>query len=103
MKLTLIRNINKIHSIEKDIFDVKQEIFNLPKKLKNPGWSQNVLEGHIERNKRPLLHKLDLLETERNFLLAEREALLPKTIWNIIVPIIVSVITALVITKLNLK
>lgn len=96
------KNILRLSYIEKEIFQVKTDIFNLPQKLKRPV-AQRVLDGLVEREKKPLLHKLDLLETERSFLISKREAFLPKTIWNLIIPIIASVITAVIVTKLQLK
>lgn len=97
-----LKSLWRIREIEKEIFLVKQEMFNLPEKLKRPV-TQGVLDGLVEKAKRPLLHRLDLLTTERDFLISKREALLPKTIWNLIVPVIVSVVTAYLMIKLNFK
>lgn len=102
-RIRIFFNFKRISDIEKEIFLTKQEIFELPQKLKSPHLSQAQLDGLVNKEKEPLLYKLDLLKIEREFLLSKREAWLPKTIWNLIVPIIVSLIVALVVTKLNLK
>lgn len=101
-KLKIILNFGRMSEIEEEIFLIKQEIFELPKKLKGP-IAQNVLDGRIENAKKPLLHRLDILTTERDFLISKREAWLPKTIWNLIVPLVVSVATAWIVIQLNLK
>ncbi len=74
----------------------------MPEKLKR-SVVQSVLDGLVEKAKKPLLHRLDLLTTERDFLISKREAFLPKTIWNLVVPIIVSIVTAYLMISLNLK
>lgn len=94
-------SFNRLADIEKEIFLTKQEIFDSPQKLKRPV-AQEVLDGLVERAKKPLIHKLDMLKTERDFILSKRESWLPKTIWNLVVPVIVSIVTALIVTKLNL-
>ena len=43
------------------------------------------------------------LEKELQFILDERNSWKSKIIWNIIVPVIVSVVTAYIVTKLNSK
>lgn len=98
----IFKNFFRLNQVEKEIYQVKTEIFNLPLKLKRPV-AQSVLDGLVEREKKPLLYKLDMLETERNFLISRREAFLPKTIWNLIIPVLASVITAILVTKLQLN
>lgn len=95
-------NFIRIAKIEEEIYQVKQEVFDLPNKLKGP-ITQSVFDGRLENAKKPLLHKLDMLRTEREFLLSKREAWLPKTVWNLVVPILVSVLTAIIVTKLDIK
>lgn len=98
-----IANLFRISAIEKQIFEVKNEMFGLPQKLKNPYVNQGTLDKMVEKAKKPLLHQLDLLETERSFLISQRESWLPKTIWNLLIPILVSVITAIIVTKLQIN
>ena len=46
---------------------------------------------------RLLRNEIETLETRRKFLLDRRESWLPKSLWNIIIPVLVS-ITASIIT-----
>lgn len=56
-------------------------------------------KGRLRKENRPLLDKLD---TERKFILDRRESIFWRVVWNVIVPIGVSVSTVYVLSRLNL-
>ncbi|MHB8870973.1 MAG: hypothetical protein ACYC5G_00740 [Candidatus Doudnabacteria bacterium] len=81
-----------LHKIEKRIIEIKQEIANKPKELRQP-IPQEILDGQVRVAIKPLTEELEQLQLQRQFILDRRDNLFWKTIWNIIVPIVVSLIT----------
>ncbi|OGI95042.1 hypothetical protein A2917_01520 [Candidatus Nomurabacteria bacterium RIFCSPLOWO2_01_FULL_42_17] len=94
--------MSKFYKIEKEILEIKEEIFDLPNKLRKP-IPQSILDGQFDQAKKPLVHRLEILEHKRNFLIDKRESWLPKTIWNLLIPIIISIIVSWFVVKLNLN
>ena len=81
--------MSKLKQLEEEISKIKNEIIDLESPL-------STIFSQTAFNYRPELNaKLNKLETERQFILDHRESWLPKTIWNIIVPIIISVSIAI--------
>jgi len=48
-----------------------------------------------------MIHELEQLKTKKQFLLDRRESWLPKALWNLVAPVVVSIITALIVTILS--
>lgn len=94
-KFTRISDIERrILEIKKTLSDKKREK-EMASEIPMPAF-----EKKLEIANRPLLEELDQLETERKFLLDERDSLFWRIIWNVVVPIIVSLITASIVTRL---
>lgn len=85
--------------IEKRIIEIKKEIAGKEKELWKP-IAQPYIEEAVKKAIKPLAEELDELETERGFILDSRNSLFWKTVWNIAVPIIVSIITAILVIRL---
>lgn len=92
----------KLKKIEKQIIEIKEQInFNKNNDVSRQyGGEKSTL---VELENEQLLDELDKLETQRNFLLDRRESWIPKTIWNVIVPIVVTVITLYVVELLEIN
>lgn len=92
----------KLKKIEEQIIEIKGQI-NLNKNndvsLQCGGGKSPYVELENER----LSDELDKLETQRNFLLDRRESWMPKTIWNVIVPIVVTIITLYIVKLLEIN
>lgn len=86
---------NKLRKIEEQIIEKINQIGCLPTPT-------GVLVDEVEE-KQLLQGELDALKTQRKFLLDRRESWLPKTLWNVLVPILVTIITLYVINLLGLK
>lgn len=50
-----------------------------------------------------LRNEINILEKERKFILDRRSSWIPKTIWNVIIPILVTLITTYFLYKFGLK
>ena len=94
--------MSKLQKIEKRITELKIEISNKPeeihaKNIKSGGIiTQGQFERMVESENKKLKDELDILEKERQFIVDRKDPLWVKIIWNIIVPIIVTVITFLI-------
>ena len=62
----------------------------------------SMFEGVLKNANRPFLEERLQLETERQFILDRREGLLWKLVWNVAIPVIVSVLTVYALKKLGL-
>jgi len=83
----------KLHKIEERILYLKGEITETPIGPYNfikPEWQLASLKNELEN-----------LETERQFILDKRDNLFWRFIWNVIVPIVVSTITAYTVSVLS--
>ncbi len=92
----------KLFSIEKRIIELKQEIAKKPKELRkrleDVGVSQSQLDGLVENENEPLQDELKKLEIKRQFILDRRNSWVAKSVWNVVVPIVISVITAYLVS-----
>ncbi|OGH12272.1 MAG: hypothetical protein A2776_00965 [Candidatus Levybacteria bacterium RIFCSPHIGHO2_01_FULL_40_10] len=90
----------KLGKIERRILEIKT-ILGDEKRRKSlaTGVPMSVFEGRLEQANRPLEKELDKLESERKFILDNRNSIFWRIIWNAIVPIIVSFITAYLVSK----
>lgn len=84
----------KLRSIENRIAKIQKQI----SQTYETAYKRYPVKDHAdmaaEGGKTKLLrNELDGLETKRKFLLDRRESWLPKTVWSILVPIFVSIIT----------
>jgi len=82
--------MHKIHKLEERILDLKDQL------------SADAADGPVmfRQEREKLESELDKLEARRQFLLDRREGLGWKLLWNIIVPIGVSIITTYITLKL---
>ncbi len=65
--------------------------------------TQYVPEESLELRIEHLDSQISTLETKRNFILDRREGWLPKTIWNILVSIVVTVITVYILKFIGME
>ena len=81
---------------------LKQEIAKKPKELRkrleDVGVSQSQLDGLVENENEPLQDELKKLEIKRQFILDRRNSWVAKSVWNVVVPIVISVITAYLVS-----
>lgn len=83
---------NLIKKLDEDIILIKKEL-NEVETNRNPYITWMGDEDKIKK----LQHNLDLKNTRRQQILDHREGFYNKLFWNLIVPILVSVITTLLI------
>ena len=57
----------------------------------------DIHERQLKAANKPLLEERTRLETERRFMLDKREGLFWRIIWNVVVPILVSVATVYIL------
>jgi len=57
----------------------------------------DIHERQLKAANKPLLEERARLETERRFMLDKREGLFWRIIWNVVVPILVSVATVYIL------
>lgn len=85
----------KLSSIEEKIIELKKEMDGKPselgKRLQDVGVSQSQLNELVKKDTVPLQAKLEKLEIQRQFILDRRGNLFWKAIWNVAVPILVSI------------
>lgn len=88
------RSHRELARIEREIIATKQALAGLPEKMRseNPGVILGILNGKIEKEKRPLVHKLDELETRRRFILDRREGSASRLIWFFVIPLVASLV-----------
>ena len=60
--------------------------------------TQGQLDRLVEAENKPLKIEVEQLEINRQFILDRRESFFLKTVWNIIVPIVLSAITTYITT-----
>ena len=77
----------KLKEIENEIIEIHE--YDLP-------FSGTSLAGTKEWKGK----QLNILEARRRFLLDRRESWLPKTIWNLIIPILASIVTTIVLKNI---
>jgi len=82
--------MSKLKNIEKKINEINQELIETN--------SRKVVVGDSTPK---LQSELTTLKTKRQFLLDRRNSWLPKTIWSVLVPIIVSVVSTIIILYLT--
>ena len=75
---------------EKIYGGVEKEILN---GCSRGGVRQEVADRQIEAAKKPLIDEMKILELKRQHILDRRNSWLPKSIWNIFIPIIVAIAT----------
>ena len=93
----------RLGKIEKRILKLKEEIANKPLDVSlSSSVTMATYEKRLEKALKLLNDELEQLETERRFILDRREGLFWKFIWNILIPIIVSVITTYMLSALTL-
>jgi hypothetical protein len=83
----------KLRIIEKRIIEIQKQIGQTYEMAYKRFAVKDHADMAAEGGQTKLLrNELEELETERKFLLDRRENWLPKTIWIVIVPIVVSII-----------
>jgi len=90
-----------LRKIENRIIQIKQEIANKPAELHRPV-PQVFIDGEVKKALKPLNEELDKLQSQRQFILDRRNNLFWKAVWNVVVPILVSLITTYTLIKLGL-
>ena len=87
---------SKITKIEKRIVEVNHQI----EEMYEIAYKKYPVKDHAdtaaEGGKTKLLrNEINTLEIQRRFLLDRRESWLPKTLWIVLVPIIISIVTSI--------
>ncbi|MEI6280896.1 MAG: hypothetical protein WCP17_02765 [bacterium] len=94
----------KLSQIEKRILEIKNILADKDREKKiASGLAMPVFEGRLKNANRPLLEEKDRLETERQFILDRRDSLLWRVVWNILVPILVSICTVYALNQFGLN
>jgi hypothetical protein len=83
-----------LSKVEKEILDLKLE-----KKTNEPLSFPSPISSFVAQSRED---ELNFLETKRQFILDRRENLFWKFIWNVLVPIFVTLVTTFFISKFNL-
>lgn len=95
--------MSELKKIEKEILRLSMEISGKEKELSHRlsyyGVTQGQLDRLVKADNKPLESKFERLEIKRRFILDRRESFIPKTMWNIVVPIVLSVVTAYIASK----
>ena len=94
----------KLKNIENRISEIQKQI----NQTYETAYKQYPVKDHAdmaaEGGKTKLLrNELETLETKRKFLLDRSESWLPKTLWNVLVPFIVSIIVSIVTIYITKK
>lgn len=92
---------NQLYKIEKRILEITKLVSrdSSERGLSNRGIAREFVENEMKAMDGPLLKEKMLLETERQFILDRRENLFWKGIWNVLVPILVTILTTAVLSK----
>lgn len=94
----------KLNQIEKRILGIKNILADKDREKKiASGVAMPVFEGRLKNANRPLLEEKDRLETERQFILDRRDSLFWRVVWNILVPILVSICTVYALNRFGLN
>lgn len=92
----------KLKTIEKRIEEIQKQIEETYKTAYNRYAVKDHADMAAEGGKTKLLrNELEGLETKRRFELDHRESWLPKTLWNVIVPILVSIMASVTVLYLS--
>lgn len=88
--------MTNLKDTEKQINEIKQKIAEIKS---DEVFNEQFAIQSFSKEKQIfyLQSELDKFETRRKFLLDRRNSWLPKTTWNVLVPIIVSVVSTIVI------
>lgn len=94
----------KLNRIEKRILKINEILAdkNREKKMAS-GVAMPFFEKILERENRPLLEEKIQLETKRQFILDRRDSLFWRVVWNILVPILVSICTVYALSRFGLN
>ena len=94
----------RLKKIEKRILEIKNILADKDREKKMAsGVVMPVFEGRLKNANRPLLEEKDRLETERQFILDRRDSMLWRVVWNILVPIFVSICTVYALNRFGLN
>lgn len=94
----------KLNQIEKRILEIKNILADKDREKKiASGVAMPIFEGRLKNANRPLLEEKDRLETERQFILDRRDSLFWRVVWNIFVPILVSICTVYALNGFGLN
>jgi hypothetical protein len=86
----------KLKNIEKRIVEIQKQISQTYETAYKRFPVKDHADMAAEGGKTKLLrNELEELETKRRFLLDRRESWLPKTIWNVVIPIAISIIVTI--------
>ena len=96
--------MTKFYKIEKRILEINEILADKNRERKMAsGIAMPVFEKILANANRPLLEEKTQLETKRQFLLDKRDGLLWRVVWNIIVPILVSISTVYALNRFGLN
>ncbi len=88
--------------IEKRIFEIKDTLSDKSReKSMASSVPMSIFERRLVAANRPLLEELEKLEIRRRFILDKRDSLFWRVVWNVIVPMIVSVVTAFIVSSIS--
>ena len=94
----------KLNKIEKRILEINEILADKSRERKMAsGIAMPVFEKILARENRPLLEEKTQLETKRQFILDQRDSLFWRIVWNIFVPILVSICTVYALSRFGLN
>jgi len=88
-----------LKDIEKRILELKLEIANQPR-IQHGLMPQELIDLRVKKANKPLEVELEILEKQRDFIIDKRNSLFWRIIWNIIVPITVSILTTYLLLRI---
>ncbi len=90
----------RLNKIEKRIIEIKKTLADpVRERDMGRGLTMDFFEKVLRNENRPLEEELEQLILERDFIIDKRENFLWKALWNVAVPVLVSVITTFIVTK----
>lgn len=100
----LIIDQRRLREVEERILEISV-ILTDEKRRKDfaKGVAMPIFEGRLVNANRPLIAEKERLEQERLFLIDRRDSLSWRFVWNIIIPILVTIITVLVLSFFGLE
>lgn len=95
--------ISRLHQVECRILELKGQLNDVGREQRISGNRVRFIgEARLAEANKPLLNELKMLETEHKFLIDGRDNLLWRVIWNIGVPVFVTILTMFISLKLGL-
>lgn len=105
----MYRFVKQLLIDQKRVFEVEDRILKISLILTDEkrrkdfarGVSMHIFEGRLANANRPLIDEMERLEKERLFLIDRRDSLTWRFLWNVVIPIVVSISTVIALHLLG--